>query len=169
MAEVILMKGAVVYPLTIDPSVWIFDERKIDLHTYSGDEEDFASNPAAAYLKGTGAQWDKEMAEGATPPSERISLVEERKALEGDYAMRLSSFIDNAKPLPNVSHMVIHRDQAESVTLTLAEANQAILQFAKSGKPIRENGPVLLYLPAMWKEKQAPIDRITVFEFVAEK
>ncbi|MCK9906467.1 hypothetical protein MXD63_41565, partial [Frankia sp. Cpl3] len=118
--------------------------------TYSGEEEDFTAHPAAAYLKGTGAQWDKEMAEGAAPPSERISLVEERKALVGDYAMRLSPFIETAKPQPEVTHVRIHREQAESVTLTLAEAKRALLQFSRNGKPIRENGPVLFYLPEMW-------------------
>jgi hypothetical protein len=167
MADVILFKGAVTYPITIDPSVWIFDNRKIDLGTYNGQEET-AANETTDYLKGAGAQWDKELREGAVPPSERRSMVEERKALDGDYAMRLSLFIDNAQPQPGVTHLRIHREDGESVTLPITEAKRAILQFAKNGKPIRERGPVYFYLPEMWQAKEQPIDNITAFEFLIE-
>jgi hypothetical protein len=167
MAEVIVFKGAVTYPITIDPGVWIFDERKIDLRTYSGEEMNDGADHVN-YLKGAGAQWDKELREGATPPSERRSLVEERKALEGDYAMKLAPFIENAQPLPGAVSVVIHREQGEPVTMSLADAKRAILQFAKDGKPIREGGPVLFYLPEDWKAKKDPVDHIVAFEFVVE-
>lgn len=167
MADVIVFRGAVTYPITIDPSVWIFDHRKIDLETYNGEEEN-AANETAEYLKGAGAQWDKELREGAVPPSERRSMAEERKALEGDYAMRLSLFIDNAQPLPGVTHLRIHRENEESVTLPISQAKRAILQFAKDGRPIREGGPAYFFLPEMWQAKEQPIDNITAFEFLIQ-
>ncbi|CAM3246757.1 MULTISPECIES: hypothetical protein [Brevibacillus] len=166
MSEVIVFKGAVSFPITLDPTVWIFDDRKIDLSTYTG-EGDSADSGKAKYLKGTGAQWDKELAEGAQLPSERpTSLVEARKALEGDYGMRLDPFITNAQPLPEATHVRLHRENQEPITLTIAEARNAILQFSRDGKPIRENGPVYFYLPEMLLAKEAPIEGITIIEFV---
>lgn len=168
MADTIMFKGAVLYSITLDPSVWIFDERKIDLHTYHGEELPQISG-AHDYLQGTGSQWDKELREGATPPQERKSMIEQRKALDGDYAMPLKYFIDNAQPAPNVTHMRILRENAEAVTLPLADAYRALLQFAKDGKPIREGGPALFFLPETWRDKAPGIDRIVAFEFLSSE
>jgi hypothetical protein len=165
MSDVIVFKGAVTFPITLDPSVWIFDERKFDLSAYAG-ENDPSDQKNAKYLQGTGTQWDKELREGAQLPSERRSLVEERKALEGDYGMRLDPFITNAQPLPDVTHVRLHREDQEPVLLPIAEARRAILQFSKDGKPIRENGPVYLYMPETLLAKEAPIQGITAIEFV---
>lgn len=165
MAEVIMITGAVTHRITIDPSVWIFDERKIDLSKFTGDEDE-RHDEVPAYLKGTGAQWDKELREGSAPPQEGRSLIKEREALDGDYAMRLGWFLDNAKPDPEAIWLRIHRENKESITLPASDARFAILQFAKNGKPIREFGPVHFYLPVMWKQKEAPIDGITTFELI---
>ncbi len=165
MAEVIVIKGAVTYPITLDPGVWIFDDRKIDLRTYQ--PEASAAEPGETdYLKGTGAQWDKELLEGATPPSERPSMIALRGALEGDYGIKLAPFLENAQPKPQATHVRIHREDAEAVILPLAEAKRAILQFAKSGKPIRERGPVLFYLPEQLVNGDEPLDAITAFELI---
>lgn len=165
MADIIMVTGAVTHRITIDPSVWIFDERKIDLAQFTGDEDERLDD-VPTYLKGTGAQWDKELKEGSLPPSESRSLIEERKALLGDYAMRLGWFLDNAQPDPTAVTLKLHREHGEPITFPLEEARRAILQFSKDGKPIRENGPVLFYLPAMWKQKEAPLDGILSFELI---
>lgn len=167
MSEVIVFKGAVSYPITLDPTVWIFDDRKIDLSTYVGDA-DGSDDGKATYLKGTGSQWDKELREGATPPSEKpTSLVEARKALEGDYGMRLDPFITNAQPLPEATHVRLHRHDDEPVVLSIETARRAILQFASGGKPIREHGPVHFYLPEALLAKEEPIQGIYAIEFFA--
>ncbi len=165
MSDVIVFKGAVSFPITLDPSVWIFDERKIDLRTYRGEEEQ-TDGRQSAYLQGTGSQWDKELREGATLPSERRSLAEERKALEGDYGMRLAPFIDNANPLPEATHVRIHRHGQEPVTLPIEQARRAILQFSRDGKPLREDGPVYFFLPEWFASGEPPLKAITAFEFV---
>lgn len=167
MSEVIVFKGAVAFPITLDPTVWVFDERKFDLRTYTG-EEDSSSANQAKYLHGTGTQWDKELREGATLPSERKSLAEERKVLEGEYGIRLAPFIANASPLPEVTHVRLHRQDQEAIILPLAEARRAILQFSKDGKPIKEDGPVYFYMPEVLLAKNEPIKGITTLEFIAE-
>ncbi|MEJ8545407.1 hypothetical protein [Brevibacillus borstelensis] len=167
MSDVIVFKGAVSFPITLDPSVWIFDDRKFDLGTYRG-EEDTDTGHQKKYLEGTGAQWDKELREGAALPSERKSLIEERKALEGDYGIRLAPFIDNAVPLQEATHVSIHRENGGPLLLPLAEARRAILQFSRDGKPIRTDGPIYFYLPEMLLSKAPPVTGITAFEFIAE-
>ncbi|RNB58465.1 hypothetical protein EDM57_06995 [Brevibacillus gelatini] len=164
MSDVIVFKGAVTYPITLDPTVWVFDERKFDLNTYTG-EEDPSSSKQMQYLQGTGMQWDKELKEGAQLPSERKSLAEERQVLDGDYGMRLDPFITNAAPLPEATHVRLHRENADPIVLPISEARRAILQFAKAGKPIKEDGPVYFYLPEALLKKEAPITGITALEF----
>ncbi|MGQ0420669.1 hypothetical protein ACT4US_17185, partial [Bacillus sp. HC-Mk] len=34
MSEILFINGKVRFPITIDPTVWIFDDRKVDLTTY---------------------------------------------------------------------------------------------------------------------------------------
>lgn len=166
MSDVIVCKGAVTFPITLDPSVWIFDERKIDLLTYAG-EEGPSDQERAQYLQGTGSQWDKELREGAALPTDRpTSLVEARKALEGDYGMPLAPFIENAQPLPEATHVRLHRKEGEPLLIPIEEAKRAILQFSKGGKPIRENGPVYFYFPETLLAKEPPIQGVTTLEFV---
>lgn len=167
MSDVIVCKGAVTFPITLDPSVWIFDDRKIDLATYTG--EDAASDQEKAkYLQGTGSQWDKELREGAALPTERpTSLAEARKALEGDYGMRLAPFIENAQPLPEATHVRIHRSTGDPLLFTIEDAKRAILQFSAGGKPIREDGPAYFYFPETLLAKEEPIKGVTALEFIS--
>lgn len=83
--------------------------------------------------------------------------------------MRLAHFIENAQPHADVTAMRILRASGEPVILSLRDAKRAFLQFAKAGKPIREGGPVLFYLPETWREKAPAIDHIVAFEFIASE
>jgi len=165
MAEVIVITGAVTYPITLDPSVWIFDDRKFELQSYREEEDDIETE-FRKYLKGTGAQWDKELREGATPPEERRSLVEERKALEGDYAMKLAPFLERAEPHQGATYIRIHRENGETIQLPFEDAKKAILQFSKDGKPIRDGGPVLFYLPEDLLQNKPPLAGIYKLEVI---
>ncbi|GED66452.1 hypothetical protein BRE01_01540 [Brevibacillus reuszeri] len=166
MSDVIVFKGAVSFPITLDPTVWVFDERKFDLSSYTG-ETDTDLSKQAKYLQGTGTQWDKELREGATLPSERRTLAEERKVLEGEYGIRLDPFITNAQPLPEATHVRLHREDQEAIVLSIAEVRRAILQFSKNGKPITENGPVYFYLPETLLAKEEPLTGIIAMEFIS--
>ncbi|WP_068792931.1 hypothetical protein [Brevibacillus laterosporus] len=163
MADVIVVKGAVEFPITIDPSVWVFDDRKFELSSYK-EQEHLELQETNRYIRSTSLHWEKEMKEGATPPSQRKSLVEERKVLEGDYAIKFAPFLENAKPHPNATTLRIHRDQQDYVDVSLEKSKQIILQFSKDGKPIRDEGPVFLYFPEDLQENKQPLHNITMFE-----
>ena len=50
MSEILFINGKVRFPITIDPTVWIFDDRKVDLTTYF-DEKRENTSELEAYLK----------------------------------------------------------------------------------------------------------------------
>ena len=50
MSEILFINGKVRFPITIDPTVWIFDDRKIDLTTYF-DETRENTSELETYLK----------------------------------------------------------------------------------------------------------------------
>ncbi len=166
MAEVIVIKGAVTYPITLDPGVWIFDERKINIANYRETAEDEQLAEEQAYLKGTGAHWDRELHEGVTPLTQRTSLTELRQTLDADYGMKLSIFLNNAQVSPEATTLRVHRENGDFIDIPLTEAKKAILQFAKAGKPIRKNGPVYFYLPSQIISKEKPIDSVVAFELI---
>ncbi|WP_232699663.1 hypothetical protein [Brevibacillus daliensis] len=163
MEEVIVVRGAVQFPITIDPTVWVFDDRKFELSAFSQYIKQQETS-ATQYIKAAGAHWDKEISEGATPPSERKTLAEERKVLEGDYAVQFLPFLSNAEPYPEATQLLIHRENKPTLTFPIEKAASIILQFAKDGRPIKENGPVLLYFVEELNEEKPPIDSITAFE-----
>lgn len=165
MADVIVVKGAVQFPITIDPSVWVFDDRKFELSTYV-EQCNLEQLETEKYIRSAALHWEKEMKEGSAPPSERKSLAEERKVLEGDYAIKLAPFLENAKPHANATTLRIHREQQDYVDISLEESKQIILQFSKDGKPIREKGPVLLYFPQDLRDNKQPLNNITMFEIM---
>lgn len=164
MSDVIVIKGAVQFSITLDPTVWIFDERKINLDTYV-EMDTNTGGKDSAYIQGTGSQWDKELREGAPLPTEQRSLADEKKVLDGgNYGMKLGPFLDNASPLQDAKHVVFIYGEGQTITVPLEEAKEAILQFAKDGKPIGAEGPALLYLPRHWREKLEPIKGLTMIE-----
>ncbi|MDR6225313.1 hypothetical protein [Desmospora profundinema] len=102
MNDVIMITGKVAYQINVDPSIWIFDDRRFDMQ-------------------------------------DRFPGVD-------GLGMELAPFLEHARPEEDASRMVIHRREGNPVLLSLEQARSAVLQFAREGKPIRPDGPALLYL-----------------------
>ena len=68
MENIILVNGKVKFSITLDPSVWIFDERKLELTTFF-DEKKNKVNELEEYTKSISKHWDREIMEGAMVPS----------------------------------------------------------------------------------------------------
>jgi hypothetical protein len=146
--KIIQIKGKVKHPITLDPSVWIFDDRKVDLKTYFHTKSDQPSDSddLTEYKKSISKQWDREIAEGATLPptlsSERKFLKE--KLLTGTFAMPFQPFLTNAEPDESARALVIIMNE-EEVELPLEEAYNLLFCFSIDGKPIKDDGPVYIY------------------------
>ncbi|OYD08962.1 hypothetical protein [Paludifilum halophilum] len=102
MNDVIVIQGKVKYRITLDPTLWIFDDRRFDM-------------------------------------SERFSGVD-------GQGMEFAPFLEHAEPEPEAEEVIIHREDGRQTVLTMEEAEKAVLQFSRKGKPIQPDGPALLYL-----------------------
>jgi len=142
MNDTIPVKGLVKFEITLDPGVWIFDDRKIDLTTYF-EEERIEVDELEEYTKAVATHFSREIQEGAIyPPTIKTEKkFEKQKILNGTFGIALKPFIENAEPLNEASSVTIEtKDQNHTFTMT--EAKTLIFAFSKEGKPLNVDGPV---------------------------
>ncbi|RXT13621.1 peptidyl-prolyl cis-trans isomerase [Ammoniphilus sp. CFH 90114] len=163
MSDIILIKGKVQHGITLDPSVWIFDDRKKRLDEFF--VLDVKEDEDTAYQRSIGQQWDKELSEGAALPNpeKEKQLFVQKKDISGDWAVPFKPFLQNAQPIEGASAVICHLESGEHVELDLQTAMDSILCFARDGKPIRQEGPVHL-LFADGSNRNEPIKGIQQFE-----
>ena len=96
MEFLVRVTGKVNHSISLDPTVWIFDDRRIDLDqffetTYEEIDED------EKYLRGMGKHWSREIMEGATMPptldAERNFELKEKK-IEETFGMFFHHFLN---------------------------------------------------------------------------
>lgn len=145
MKETIIpIKGAVTYQLTLDPTVWIFDDRKLDLTTYFNTEKKAEDNEK--YLRDMGAHWSREIMEGAVfPPTLKTERKFDRKGmLTGTFGMEINPFLKNAEIKAEATEVVFECSTGEEFAFPLEQANEFIFKFCQDGKPLLEDGPVYI-------------------------
>ncbi|WCN38860.1 peptidyl-prolyl cis-trans isomerase [Aneurinibacillus uraniidurans] len=146
MADIISINGKVAYSITLDPSIWIFDDRKFKMEDFfAGAGQMEEKKEKEDDITRMGRLWDKELEHGSTPTKQSEQLFVEKKQISGDYGMPLVPFLRNAEPAADAIALICRTETGEEYHLPLAEAEKAILCFAIDGKPIREDGPVYLY------------------------
>jgi hypothetical protein len=145
MESIIPIKGKTNYQITLDPSVWIFDDRKVNLDTYFNQTAE-NQDETEKYTQSVSKHWDREIMEGAVfPPTLKSERkYEKQKLLEGTYGIPLKPFLLNAGIKDDAKTVLVeHRDG--ELELPLEEAQKLILGFSKSGRPLTEDGPVHAY------------------------
>jgi hypothetical protein len=158
--NIINISGKVKYSITLDPSVWIFDDRKIDLNTYFDFAQDDDKDELTEYKKAISKQWDREIIEGAKVPvtHKPVHKYEKEKMLTGTFGMSLKPFLTNAEPDEHAKSLIIVSRNQE-VEVPLEEAYQLILGFSIDGKPLKDDGPVHVYF-ADGSNKETPIKNV---------
>ncbi|WP_059104989.1 hypothetical protein [Shouchella shacheensis] len=166
---VFFISGRVKKALTIDPTVWIFDERKVDLETFFQTNNKIEEDELTTYTRTISKQWDKEMTQGVEPPNpnrDTNRIRYDRQALtNGSFGMPLNSFFRNAEPDIEATAVEIETSTGETFCFSQEEAYQLIAAFSKSGKPLKEDGPVHLYL-ADGSNEEEPIRNVQRIVFV---
>lgn len=143
MVETIIpIKGAVKFQLTLDPTVWIFDDRKLDLNTYFVSEK--AEEDNEKYLRDMGAHWSREIMEGAVfPPTLKTERKFDRKGMmTGTFGMEIKPFLKNAEIENNAKEVVFECTNDEEHAFPIEVAENFIFKFSQDGKPLTDNGPV---------------------------
>jgi hypothetical protein len=162
MENIIVFKGNVKYQITLDPGVWIFDDRRVDLTMYFM-QENIRKNELEEYTKAVSKHWDREIMEGAVfPPTLKTEKkFEKEKVLTGTFGIPFKPFLMNAEPEEKAEIVVIESEDGET-RLTLSEAEELILGFSKDGKPLKEDGPIHVYL-GDGSNQNSPIKRVKGF------
>ncbi|GAE91787.1 hypothetical protein JCM21714_744 [Gracilibacillus boraciitolerans JCM 21714] len=130
---IIQIKGNVKYPITLDPSVWIFDDRKVKL------EEGFQDIPPSNHKEiETSIKLNKPSVNNS------IKKYNKKELLENSYLMPIKEFIENAEMSENVLEVMLFT-QDGSVTITKDQLLNSFLLFSIDGKQIKDQGPAYLY------------------------
>ncbi|MGG5253084.1 peptidyl-prolyl cis-trans isomerase [Neobacillus sp. SM06] len=162
MDKILLITGNVKYTITLDPGVWIFDDRKIDLLTYFETQQD-ATDELEAYTKSISKHWDREIIEGAIyPPTLKSEKkYEKEKLLTGSFAMPFKPFLENAEPNEDAKSLVIECLDKQ-VEMPFKTAHELILGFSDNGKPLGADGPVHIYY-GDGSNRHQPIKNVKAF------
>ncbi|WP_203339374.1 peptidyl-prolyl cis-trans isomerase [Planococcus beijingensis] len=150
MEFIVPFKGEVKFKLVLDPTVWIFDDRKLNLETYF-QEERIEKDELEEYKRGMGEHWSREIMEGNTVPptlnSEKSYKSKEKKEmLTGTFGIAFKPFLLNAEPFEHTKRVVFETANGE-FEFPIEHAQQLIFKFSEKGQPLRENGPVHVLLP----------------------
>jgi hypothetical protein len=162
MEKIIVFSGRVKYPITLDPGVWIFDDRRVDLITYFTKEIEI-KDELEEYTKEISKHWDREIMEGAIfPPTLKTEKkYEKEKVLTGSFGIPLKPFLKNAEPENNANILVIVCED-EEISIPLKVAEELILGFSENGKPLLEDGPAYVYY-GDGSNKENPIKKVKAF------
>ncbi|MFD1450641.1 MULTISPECIES: hypothetical protein [Oceanobacillus] len=127
---IVMIKGNVGYPITLDPTVWIFDDRKIELEKAFIEREE---------------NKDSESIFQKPPVNRSISKMEGEEYLKNSYVIPLHDFLNNAEPKPNAKEAEFIKNNGKNEKISLEDAKNGYLLFSQKGKPLREDGPVHFY------------------------
>ncbi|MGG0667162.1 hypothetical protein [Sporosarcina koreensis] len=145
MEAIITIKGNVKHTITLDPTVWIFDDRKVDLDTFfteafvERDEEE-------EYKRDMGKHWSREIMEGATfPPTLKTEKKFDRqKMVTGTFGISLDHFVKNAVPAENAKTITFLTIDGTEETYPFSDIGNFLFKFSQEGKPLTEDGPAHL-------------------------
>ncbi|MGM7720227.1 peptidyl-prolyl cis-trans isomerase [Metabacillus sp. Hm71] len=145
METIVMIKGKVDYQITLDPGVWIFDDRKVDLTTYFIQEQEI-KDELEEYTKSVSKHWEREIREGAIyPPTLKSEQkYEKQKVLNGTFGIPLKPFLENAGIQAGASSVQFMTDSGP-ISVPIEEAFDIILGFSIKGKPLKEDGPIHVY------------------------
>jgi hypothetical protein len=145
MENIIVLSGKVKFSITLDPTVWIFDDRKVDLTTYFSTSFE-QTNELEEYTKSVSKHWDREIMEGAVyPPTLKTEKrYEKEKVLTGSFGIPILPFLKNAELDEDAVALIIKTTTSEH-EISLDKAKNLLLGFSNSGKPLSKDGPVHVY------------------------
>lgn len=148
--QIVPILGQVKFKITLDPSSWIFDDRKIAYVDYYDEAFDLDT-----FLE---AQKD-ERAGAAIPRLAKLQRKYKREDwLKESFVMPIRLFLNNAEPLEGASLVQFERANGETVNFPINEMENSALQFSHDGKLLSEDGP-LIFLGE--DQKQPPVTQIT--------
>ncbi|MCA1023411.1 hypothetical protein GLW04_04065 [Halobacillus litoralis] len=162
---IVQLTGKVKFPITLDPTVWIFDDRKV---TFS---EAFEGGPSETTpeeedeLKRKSLRFDREVyQQKLNPPvNKSINRYEKQRIINGTFLMPLLPFLQTSEPSVQAEKAALVSDEGEEI-VQADDLKDALLLFAENGKPLKTDGPVHLYF-GDGSNKETPVKGIKKIVF----
>lgn len=142
----IQIKGAVKFPITLDSTTWIFDDRKVkieDLESgiFDGTKPiDFEDN----------REWNRAILEGQTNPPTLNSEIKYKKnaMLDGTFVINMATFFKNAEPHNDAKLIRLSNDK-DAIDIDIELLPYLFFQFAREGKRLYDDNAVdsFIYTP----------------------
>ncbi|QTN01441.1 hypothetical protein ERJ70_08245 [Sediminibacillus dalangtanensis] len=158
---IVQLTGKVNYQITLDPTVWIFDDRKIEMENAFTDSTDLPEEDSEEALKRASTRWEREVTQQSSkPPVNRsINRFEKEQILKGTYLMPIKDFLKTAEIEAGASQARLVLNNEEKI-ISLPLLKDSLFLFAENGKPVKENGPVHVYF-ADGSNRDEPIKGVT--------
>lgn len=137
MPDIILLTGKVNYTITLDPTSWIFDDRKVDLSTYF-------DNPVSDEEDEKEEEWLVRKNSLRPPVKKRKRKFSREELLSGSFGVPLKPFLENAEVQEDAATISIETTEGKTYEIALDAAKKAILGFSKNGKFLSD-GPAHFY------------------------
>lgn len=160
---IIPISGNVTYQITLDPTVWIFDDRKILF------EEAFQPNingEESSGIEEAARRWERAIYPQHTkPPVNRsISRMEGKELLKNSYVMPIKDFVEHAEIKDGANTAIIETTQDEA-SISIDQLKNSYMLFSWNGKQLQEEGPAHLYFKD-GSNKENPIKGIQKIRIV---
>ncbi|WP_082234299.1 hypothetical protein [Halobacillus massiliensis] len=161
---IVQITGNVKFPITLDPTVWIFDDRKLTFNEIFNPSDETDSEEEDE-IKRKSLRFDREVyQQKINPPiNKSINRYEKERILKETFLMPILPFIQTSEPSSEVKDAVLVTSNGDHV-LNADRLKNALLLFSKNGKPLSENGPVHVYFKDEG-EAQVPIKGVTQIVF----
>lgn len=140
---IVQLTGNINYKITLDPTVWIFDDRKVLLEEAFIKKDKKIDEPDK--LKQQAERWSHEVNQQRVRPpvNKSINRFEKEKILVSSYVMPIDDFLENSEVKEDAKACTLVTSEGQ-VEITLDELKHSYLLFAIKGKPLQEDGPVHL-------------------------
>ncbi|TCP30507.1 hypothetical protein EV207_10536 [Scopulibacillus darangshiensis] len=139
MHQILSLSGQVKYTITLDPSVWIFDDRKMEI----GDYFSKAENPTNEEDYTNQTELGKQMAK--PPIKQSVKKYRKNQWLTDSFVIPAKPFIENAEPLESAGKIIFELKNDERYELPLEDAKEGVFAFSSNGKALKEDGPIHFY------------------------
>ncbi|MEI3596997.1 MULTISPECIES: hypothetical protein [unclassified Oceanobacillus] len=154
---IIPIKGNVKFPITLDPSVWIFDDRRIKFDEAFSDRHDTREEQEHTFS--SEERFNREVVQ-ATNDNKPIPRKDADEILKSTYVIPFKPFFENAGANEEATGATIVQADGNEITLDLEELANSYFLFSFEGKPLKEDGPVHIYF-SDGTNKDDPIKGVT--------
>lgn len=140
---IVQLTGNVKYPITLDPTVWIFDDRKLEFANAFDQnlkQEDLVE-PLKTADQLNAAIYQQMM---RPPVNNTVKKYKKEELLSTSFVMPILEFLGNAEVNHDAKEVILETENGDA-QISIEQLMNCYLLFSIDGKPIKEDGPVHLY------------------------